>query len=84
MSTEAIDIDDFVETQLEAGIFSSYNELVAAALQALRERVREDTAIAEVLRPAMERAKNGHPGITVTLEDVKRLSLKYLASQNDA
>jgi len=75
-------IDQFVERQLKDGVFGSYEEMVSEALRLLQERVQSDREIADELRPAFERGKSGHPGMTVTLEDVKLLSEQFRTQEN--
>ena len=68
--SEQLPLDQFVEQQLASGKYHSRDELIETALRLLQERETEYDRIAEKLRPAMEEYRSGHPGVTVTADDI--------------
>ena len=74
---QADTLEQFVDQQLKDGVFASYDEMVLEALRLLQEKIQADRGIADELHPAYERGVSGHPGISVSLEDVKLLSQKF-------
>jgi putative addiction module CopG family antidote len=80
--SEPLPLNQFVQQQLASGRYQSYDELVEDALRLLQEREAEYDRIAEKLRPAMEEYRSGHPGITVTADDIIKRGRERLTQQH--
>ncbi len=72
-------LEQFVEDQLKAGNFESYEQMVAEGLRLLRERETTYDRLAEEFQPAVDRIEQGDPGVEVDVEEIKALGRKYLA-----
>jgi putative addiction module CopG family antidote len=81
---EALSLQQFVAQQLESGRYQSYEEMVQAGLRLLQEREQEYDRIAEKLRPAAERFKEGEAGLPFDAEDIIRLGMQRLAAPRNA
>ena len=74
-------LEQFVEDQLKAGNFESYEQMVAEGLRLLRERETAYDRLAEEFQPAVDRIEQGSPGVEVDIEEIKALGRKYLAQE---
>ena len=74
-------LEQFVEDQLKAGNFESYEQMVAEGLRLLRERETAYDRLAEEFQPAVDRIEQGDPGVEVDIEEIKALGRKYLAQE---
>ena len=74
-------LEQFVEDQLRAGNFESYEQMVAEGLRLLRERETAYDRLAEEFQPAVDRIEQGDPGVEVDIEEIKALGRKYLAQE---
>lgn len=72
-------LEQFVEDQLKAGNFESYEQMVAEGLRLLRERETAYDRLAEEFQPAVDRIEQGDSGVEVDVEEIKALGRKYLA-----
>ena len=72
-------LEQFVEDQLKAGNFESYEQMVAEGLRLLRERETAYDRLAEEFQSAIDRIEQGDPGVEVDIEEIKVLGRKYLA-----
>ena len=77
MSASAL--EQFVEDQLKAGNFESYEQMVAEGLRLLREREIAYDRLAEEFQSAVDRIEQGDPGVEVDIEEIKGFGRKYLA-----
>ena len=74
-------LEQFVEDQLKAGNFESYEQMVAEGLRLLRERETAYDRLAEEFQPAIDRIEQGDPGVEVDIEEIKVLGRKYFAPE---
>ena len=74
-------LEQFVEDQLKAGNFESYEQMVAEGLRLLRERETAYDRLAEEFQSAIDRIEQGDPGVEVDIEEIKALGRKYLAQE---
>jgi putative addiction module CopG family antidote len=81
---EALSLQQFVAQQLESGRYQSYEEMVQAGLRLLQEREQAYDRIAEKLRPAAERFKEGEAGLPFDAEDIIRRGMQRLAAPRNA
>lgn len=79
--SETQTVEEFVEEQLKNGQYNSYEELVHAGLRLLQEQQNELNHLAEEMRPAVDRFKQGKPGIELNAEDIIQRGRKRLASK---
>ena len=71
-------LDQFIEQQLKAGKYQSYEAMVQAGLQLLQEHEADLDAIADELRPATEDFLRGDRGEEVDIEAIKAEGRKQL------
>ena len=74
-------LEQFVEDQLKAGNFESYEQMVAEGLRLLRERETAHDRLAEEFQSAIDLIEQGDPGVEVDIEEIKALGRKYLAQE---
>ena len=74
-------LEQFVEDQLRAGNFESYEQMVAEGLRLLRERETAYDRLAEEFQPAIDRIDQGDPGVEVDIEEIKVLGRKHLTRE---
>ena len=72
-------LEQFVEDQLKAGNFESYEQMVAEGLRLLHERETAYDRLAEEFQPAVDRIEQGDPGVEVDIGAIKAFGRKYLA-----
>jgi len=80
--SKLVPLDQFVEQQLASGRYQSYDAMVQEGLRLLQEREQEWDRIAEQLRPAAERFKQGEPGIPFDAEDIIHRGLERLHARD--
>ena len=74
-------LEQFIEDQLKAGNFESYEQMVAEGPCSLRERETAYDLLAEEFQPAIDRIDQGDPGVEVDIEEIKVLGRKHLARE---
>jgi putative addiction module CopG family antidote len=73
-------LDQFIEQQLKAGKYHSYEAMVQAGLRLLQEHEDELDAIADELRATMEDFLRGDRGEEVDIDAIKAEGRKQLTS----
>ncbi len=74
-------LKEFVDEQLEQGHYESYEEMVTAGLQLLKEQAEEYARIADELKPGIEWFRNGNQGFEVDFEEIKAEGRRKLAQK---
>jgi len=81
--SEAQTVDEFIEKQIQSGKYETRDALVHDAVRLLQVRELAYDDLSELLRPGVERFKNGEPGIPADADDIIERGMNRLAADKN-
>ena len=81
--SEVQTVDEFIEKQIRSGKYETRDAVIHDAVRLMQARELAFDDLSELLRPGVERFKNGESGIPADAEDIIEWGMERLAASKN-